>query len=238
MPRALLISLRDPHDPMAAHEHRCFAERCALGLDDIRVHSMTEGLPTRWRLREVDAILFGGSGAYSVLDDVLWIRQAMDVLVDVVELGVPSWASCFGFQGLSVALGGRVEHDEERTEMGSTLLHVTDAGRTDGLFRRLPTPFWAQQGHHDRVTVLPDGVELLATGEVCWEQAFRVERKPFWASQFHPELTVQRTLDRFKHYRDHYLDGDADEVFRMLESGEDSPEVGDMLAHLVRHEFD
>lgn len=237
MPRALLISLRDPHDPMASHEVRCFAEQCLLEADDVHVHSMTEGMPARWRLREYDALLFGGSGAYSVLDDVIWIRRSLDLLVDVVALKVPAWASCFGFQGLSLALGGAVEHDESRTEMGSTLLRVTDAGRLDPLFQRLPSPFWAQQGHHDRVTVLPAGVTLLASGEVCVEQAFRVDGAPFWASQFHPELTVQRTLDRFRHYRDHYLDDDGDAVLRTLEGGVDSPEVGRMLAHLVRRDF-
>lgn len=74
MPRVLLISLRDPHDPMAAHERLCFAERCRVEPDAVQVHSMTQGLPARWRMQEVDALLFGGSGAYSVLDDVVWIR--------------------------------------------------------------------------------------------------------------------------------------------------------------------
>jgi GMP synthase (glutamine-hydrolysing) len=237
-PRVLLISLRDPVDPMAAHERRCFAVCSALDEEAVAVHAMTDGPPPRWKLQEYDALLFGGSGAYSVLDDVIWIRQALDVLVDVVELGVPSWASCFGFQGLAMALGGAVEHDEERAEMGSTELSVTPAGERDGLFRSLPVRFWAQQGHHDRVTVLPPGVERLATGDVCREQAFKVGGAPFWASQFHPELTVASTLDRFHHYRDHYLDdASADGVFQKLQSGRDTPEVGQLVARLVRHQF-
>ena len=237
MSGVLLISLRDPKDPMAAHERVCFAEACRLELEQVAVHSMTEGMPARWRLREVDALLFGGSGAYSVLDDVVWIRNGLDLLVDVVELGVPAWASCFGFQGLALALGGRVEHDESRMEMGSTWLHLTPAGETDSLFSALPKSFWAQQGHHDHVTAMPSGVERLVTGDLCREQAFKVRDAPFWASQFHPELTVQRTLDRFRHYREHYLDSDGDRVLRMLESGEESPEVSTLLERLVRHNF-
>jgi GMP synthase (glutamine-hydrolysing) len=188
-------------------------------------------------MQEVDALLFGGSGAYSVLDDVVWIRQAQDLLVDVVELGVPAWASCFGFQGLSVALGGAVERDDARTEMGSTRIRLTEAGQRDGLLGPLPAAFWAQQGHHDRVTVVPEGVTLLATGDVCHEQAFKVDKAPFWASQFHPELTVERTLERFRHYQEHYFEGDADAILRTLQSGAETPEVGDVLARLVRHEF-
>ena len=222
---------------MAAHERLCFAEACELDIDQVATHSMTEGVPARWRLKEVDALLFGGSGAFSVLDDVVWIRQGLDLLVDVVDMGVPAWASCFGFQGLALALGGRVENDESRTEMGSTWLHLTPAGQADPLFSTLPKSFWAQQGHHDHVTEMPSGVERLATGDVCREQAFKVQGAPFWASQFHPELTVQRTLDRFRHYRDHYLDSDGDSVLRTLESGEETPEVSTLLSRLVRHRF-
>ena len=56
---------------------------------------------------------------------------------------------------------------------------------------------------------------------------------PFYASQFHPELTVQRSLERFIHYRDHYIDEGADEIFAMLAAGEDTPEMGQVLRRLV-----
>lgn len=222
---------------MAAHEHRCFAERADLGLSEVDVHFMAAGTPADDVLRSYDALFFGGSGAYSVLDDVDWIKRGLDVLVQAVELQVPSWASCFGFQGLALALGGEVVADPERTEMGSTRLQLTEAGLRDPLLGQLPERFWAQEGHHDRVSRLPDGVVLLATGEVCHAQAFRVEQAPFWASQFHPELTVARTVDRFRFYGEHYLEGDHEATLAQLMSGEESPELGTLLANLVRHRF-
>lgn len=237
MPRALLISLRDPDDPMARHEHRCFAERSALDPSHLAIHFMAHGDPDREFLLSQDAVFFGGSGAYSVLDDVDWIRRGLDALVLTVELKVPAWASCFGFQGLAVALGGEVIRDDAQTEMGSTLLRLTEAGRRDPLLGLLPERFWAQEGHHDRVSRIPDGVELLATGDVCYAQAFKVQSAPFWASQFHPELTVACTVDRFRHYGAHYFDGDAEALLAQLSAGAETPEVGSLLANLVRHRF-
>ncbi len=233
-PRALLIALRDPHDPMLGHEHLCFSERSGLPLDHVDVHCMVDGKPGRARLEAADAVFFGGSGAYSVLDAVPWIRHGMEVLQQVVELRVPAWASCFGFQGLSVVLGGRVVHDDDLTEMGSTMLALTAAGLADPVVQVLPQTFWAQEGHHDHVVELPAGVTALATGQRVTHQAFKVDGAPFYASQFHPELTVQHTLARFRHYQDEYISEDAEAVFRRLAAGEDTAEMGDVLPRLVR----
>jgi GMP synthase (glutamine-hydrolysing) len=238
-PRALLISLRQPTDPMAAHEQVCFADRSDLPLDRVDMHSMVLGRPDVSTLRRYDAIFFGGSGAYSVLDDVDWIKAGIELCLEVIGLRIPSYASCFGFQGLAVALGGRVVSDMARQELGATLLTLTEAGREDALFRCLPHRFLAQEGHHDHVEVVPPGVTLLATGDVSRHQAFKVDGAPFWASQFHPELTRETTTARFKHYMEHYSSDpeSAAKTLAYLESGEDSPECKDLLVKLVRHEF-
>jgi len=237
LPRALLVALRDAHDPMCQHEHQCFAERAKLPLDHVHVHSMTAGRPTTAELRSFDAIFFGGSGAYSVLDDVSWIKEGLSVLLEVVELRKKAWASCFGFQGLSLAMGGRVIHDDALTEMGSTWLELTPEGEADPIVSVLPKGFWAQEGHHDHVMGLPPGVTLLATGSQVRLQAFKVDGAPFYASQFHPELTVPRTLERFRHYQAHYVDDvaqGADDMAAKLVSGQDTREMGEVLARLVR----
>jgi GMP synthase (glutamine-hydrolysing) len=233
-PKALLVSLRVPSDPMAAHERRCFAERARLPIDSLAVHHMTEGRPSRDLLRRHDVAFFGGSGAYSVLDDVGWIKDGLATLLDVVELQVPAWASCFGFQGLSLAMGGEVVADAERQELGSVQLSLTDAGRDDPILSILPRTFYAQQGHHDHVDGLPRGVTLLATGAAIPHQAFKVDGAPFWASQFHPELTARTTLDRYLYYRSLYSrDADADAELARMESGLDTPEMAEVLPRLV-----
>ena len=225
---------------MTRHERDCFAERAAIDPGEITLHFMVDESPTREKLTAYDAVLFGGSGAFSVLDDVDWIHRTLDTLLEVIDLGQVAYASCFGFQGLALALGGTVTHDEARTEMGTTPLELTDAGRSCPLFSILPRQFRAQQGHHDHVTALPAGVVLLARNDNVEAQAFRVAGKPFWASQFHPELNLDRTLDRFRHYERHYV-GDPSNTATLLAKlkagGPCTPAVGSLLKHLVRHAF-
>lgn len=235
-PRALLVSLRDPHDPMAQQERGCFATRARLPLENVDLHPMVNGRPSRAVLRRYDGVFFGGSGAYSVLDDVEWIKDGMRLCVDVVEERLPAFASCFGFQGLALVLGGEVNRDDDRQELGAYELTLTDAGAADPVLGGLPRRFWAQEGHHDHVDRLPPGVTLLATGSPATRnQAFKVDGAPFWASQFHPELTVQTTVERFLYYAALYAaPGTSDAVVAHLRSGVDTPEMGEVLARLVR----
>jgi len=66
-PRALLVSLRDAGDPMAAHELACFAHHAALPTTAFDVHVMQTGRLPSSGLQAYDAVFFGGSGAYSDL---------------------------------------------------------------------------------------------------------------------------------------------------------------------------
>lgn len=233
VPRALLVSLRDPDDPMARHEHDCFVEHAGLPAEALHVAHMAEARPS---LDGYELVFFGGSGAYSVLDDVAWIRETVDVMLEVIDRRIPAYASCFGFQGVSMALGGRVVQDKARAEMGAVQLRRTAAAVHDPIFSGLPGEFWAQQGHKDHVVELPPGVTLLAVGDVSENQAFKVDRAPFWASQFHPELTARTTVDRFVYYADHYLPPEEREpILRKLRAGTDSPEVGALLARITRY---
>lgn len=219
--RPVLISLRDPHDPMAAQELRCFSDSAGLP-DLIKVHAATTSLDERL-LDSYDLFFFGGSGAYSVLDTHPWVRNMLDFFLKVVDHKVPAWASCFGFQGLALALGGEVNRDDARQELGTFPIDLTPAGQEDALFSCLPPTFYAQLGHHDHVDRLPSGVQLLATGRGIYNQAFKVEGAPFWATQFHPELRKETTLERWRYYRDHYASEEqAREIDAVYEAAPDT----------------
>jgi GMP synthase (glutamine-hydrolysing) len=201
MKRNVLVSLRDPDDPMAIQELRCFRDTTGVPLE--MVHAADGALGDEL-LDQSAMLLFGGSGAYSVLDPHPWVRSMLDFLVRVVDHKVPAWASCFGFQGLSLALGGEVNRDDARQELGAFPIDLTPAARHDPLFGQLPSTFHAQLGHHDHVDRLPSGVTLLATGRKIANQAFKVDGAPFWATQFHPELNKATTTERWNYYREHY----------------------------------
>ena len=240
MSHAVLISLRDPDDIMAEHERMCFAECARVETSKIHLHHIAQSRPSLDWLASCGTVFFGGSGAYSVLDDHHWIQDTIALMIEVVDRKIPAYASCFGFQGLAKALGGVVERDDALTEMGSFELQLTPEGEEDSLFSSLPTHFWAQEGHHDHVIQLPKGVTLLATGDKVRAQAFRVNGAPFWASQFHPELNYERTIERFRFYADQYLGEDDDssaQALSKLKGGPNSPEVPEMLARLIRRQF-
>ncbi len=228
--RAVLVSLRDPADPMAAHEHRCFCE--AAGVPELEVIcAATEELDDS--VLEADVLFFGGSGSFSVLDSHRWVKRFLDFLPQVPERDIPAWASCFAFQGLALAMGGVVVRDEARKQIGACQVHLTESGRQDLLFQELPASFYAQFGHHDHVTRVPEGFTILATGNGDAPQAFRVRGANFWGAQFHPELQKQTTLERWNFYRDKYKGNQGKAIDRRLRGAPDTPEVKRLLRALV-----
>lgn len=226
----VLVSLRDPDDPMAVHEARCFRDVCGLDALEV-VHARSAVLGEREL--DADLLLFGGSGAYSVLDRLMWVRRALDFCVRVAEAGVPAWASCFGFQGLALALGGGVVRDDARQRLGAYDVAVTEAGAADPLLGPLAPRFYAQFGHHDYVVRVPDGVTVLASSETSPYEAFRVDGSRFWGAQFHPELSKTTTWDRWIHYRDHYDGGRAAEIEHMLRSSPETTDSESILRRMV-----
>jgi GMP synthase (glutamine-hydrolysing) len=225
---AILVSLRDPDDPMVEQERRCFEETAGLARIEI-VRAAIE--PLDRRVLDADVVFFGGSGAYSVLDKVPWVRRAVDFLAEVVEAKTPAWASCFGYQGLSLALGGEVVHDMERQRLGVYRIHRAPTG--DPLFAPLPATFYAQLGHHDHVDRVPPGVTVLATGDGGLPEAFRVDGSNFWGAQFHPELDKHSTYERFQFYRSHYAPEKGDEIDRQMMAAPDTPEAARILKEIV-----
>jgi len=230
-PPYLLLQARNDGDPTAEHELTCFAESLDVPASEILVHSLLQGPPDSQLLNGSRAVLVGGSGDYSTLDNLDWVHQFIRFLDDeLVANKRPSFCSCFGFQGLVLAGGGQIIKDAENTEVGTFQLHATDVAAEDPLFAPLGTTYNAQLGHKDRATTLPAGVENLAYSERCPFQAFRIKGTNIVATQFHPELSREANLHRYMRYKEAYIrsggDTDADTV---TETMADSPEATDLL---------
>jgi GMP synthase (glutamine-hydrolysing) len=232
MKNPLLISVRDKDDPMVQHEFSCFKERSGRDLDVVFAIErclephLLEGRP---------AVFFGGSGAYSVTDEHDWIREALDFFLKVVDQKVPAYASCFAFQGLALAMGGEISHDPAFSEMGVVPVDLTTSARKDPLFGYLPARVDVCSGHNDHVSRLPAGVTSFAVGELVKNQAFKVDGAPFWASQFHPELTKADLMVRWNFYRDEFTD-DPEEIAAtdaVLEAAPETPEVNSIFRRLL-----
>ncbi|UUO08471.1 type 1 glutamine amidotransferase [Blastopirellula sp. J2-11] len=196
----LLVQIRNADDPIRSQEIACFAHALQCEPTQIEPFDLLAGAPSERQLAEIDMVMIGGSGHYSVAEDADWLELALAGLRRIVEIDIPLFGSCWGFQALSRALGGRVIHDLEHAELGTHELFLTEAGRNDPIFSALGQRFQAYMGHEDRVIQLPSGVELLASSESVPQQAFRVTGKPIYCTQFHPELTVDTLLERVRAY--------------------------------------
>jgi len=201
----LLMQSRDPTDPMREHEVECFAQSLAVGKGGVHVVDMQQRVPTAAEVAGCRAVLMGGSGDYSSLDPYPWIGRMVDYVAStLLPSGVPTFASCFGLQVTTLALGGTMLRDPARREVGSIDVTVTAAAATDPLFAPVPATFVAQAGHTDRAAAAPPGSTLLASSEKCPVNAFRVDGRPYWCTQFHPELDPDAVAKRYMAYMEKY----------------------------------
>ena len=221
----LLLQARQPDDPMRAHEHGCFAAAMQIEADAIGAVDVVARAPKAADLQGVKALLIGGSGNFSARGDEPWLHAAMAFLREhVIEPGRPMFAVCFGLQLLGRTLNVDVINDPDHREVGTFELTRTDEAANCPLFGDLPPTFWAQQGHNDRVVALPPGTTRLAFNSNAPVQAMRVDGKPIWATQFHPELTREDNATRYRRYISAYGGGyENDEDDPILNSMRETP---------------
>jgi GMP synthase (glutamine-hydrolysing) len=224
--KILVLQARRTDDPMMEQEQRCFYSATGLPPETFEFVNLVDRVPGYDDLQRCDALMVGGAGHYSVVERNGGFFSATDELLRrVVADGFPTYASCFGYQLMVAALGGKVVHDPDKTEVGAYTVRLTDDGRRDSLFRQLPDEFVAQMGHMDRARNMPPGLVNLAASEQSPLQALRVPGLPVWASQFHPELDQQANWERYQTYIERYDPvgfNDGDGSFVSLPSPETS----------------
>lgn len=221
---------------MRDHEVSCFARGLGVQRSQIAVFDLLRGAPSPADLDDVDIVLLGGSGDYSVARGGPWLLGALDAMVGLFETSKPTFASCWGFQAMARALGGEVVTDRSRAEVGSTWMELTKAGEGDPVFGPLGKCFQAQVGHEDIVTALPERATLLASSDLVENQAFCFEGKPIYCTQFHPELNRSDLLARIRRYPVYLPLAGASSFAELEEMTPDTPETEAILVrflHLV-----
>lgn len=237
--KILLLQARHLDDTARLDERRSFALRAGIDEERIVPHDLLSGAPSLAKVRKYDALMVGGSGDYYVSKGNLpGFPAVLALLNEIVDVGHPTFASCFGFQLMVRALGGDIVYDPDNTEVGTYELALTAAGHRDELFGFLPDKFMAQLGHKDRAGRLPEGVTNLAASENAPFQAMRLPGKPIWATQFHPELTGQENLRRFRQYMAGYAAMMSQaEIQQQLERFVDSPETDQLIPRFLKLVF-
>jgi len=233
--RIRLIQVRE-RPAVIREEQETFLERCAIQPDQLVVtNALTEPL-TDDLLDDVDAVMIGGAGAYSVTNTFPWTASLVSLVHACYDRRLPLFGSCWGHQFIARAFGGTVVQDLDRAEMGTHSVQLTEAGRTDPLFCDFPSRFLAQMGHQDRVSVLPAEAIEIARNDTAPYQAFRIADRPIYGTQFHSELDAERERQRIVTYRAYYTEVlKSDAAFEeTLASLRDTPEVDALLAAFLR----
>lgn len=155
-----------------------------------------------------DALFVGGSSDATVRDEVEYhfVKSCRRLIRYCYEQNIPVFASCFGFQVAVKELGGEVILDKANMEMGQHQISLTPDAKNDPLLHDYPERFWVISGHKERAATIPAGTVLLGYSDRCPYHLIRFGDKPFYASQFHPEVDTKDLIARITRYQNRYLD--------------------------------
>lgn len=199
----LLLSTRD-HDGAALAEHRSVARHAGLRPGELR-HLRVEAGPVGDLSLDAYAGVFLGGSAFNVSDaDKSPLQQRVEAdlarLLDrIVDEDLPFLGMCYGIGSVTKHLGGLVDRTYSEP-VGATSIALTDAGRADALLDGVPDTFEAFVGHKEACNGVPPGAVLLAEGERCPVQMYRVGRNVY-VTQYHPELDAADLEERMRIYQ-------------------------------------
>jgi len=135
--------------------------------------------PDALRTQDVVGIILSGGPASA------YEQNAPTCDPGLFEMGLPVLGICYGMQVGCGLLGARVVASECR-EYGRTALHLA---RSDPLVAHVPAETTVWMSHGDIVSELPADFISLAATPTCPIAVVRHAKRPFWAVQFHPEVT-------------------------------------------------
>lgn len=231
--RVLLLQIRD-NERVRREEFDSFAIHSGLTADQLDVLNVFDTPHFAPQSAEgYDAVFVGGASEASVLEPETYpfIQCGEDILMHCLDLDIPVFASCFGFQLAVVALGGEVIRDHNNFEMGVIPIQLAGLAQTDPVFSGVPDNFMAVSVHQEKTVTLPDNCETLAFTDACIH-SFRVKDKPFWTFQFHPEVDRPTLVERLTIYKSRYTNDDA-HLDSVLAAAVDTPESNGLVGNFV-----
>ncbi|HSJ50263.1 MAG TPA: type 1 glutamine amidotransferase [Actinomycetota bacterium] len=153
---------------------------------DVRVWEALDPDADRPEIDDVGGIvLFGSSYNVEQADEQLFIKEVRELARKAVGSGTPFLGVCFGAQVLAWALDSEVVKAPVR-EVGFEPIHPTPAAASDPLLSHHRDGDLGFQWHMDTFE-LPEGAELLVTGDRVHNQAYRVGDRT-WGVQYHFEV--------------------------------------------------
>jgi len=133
-------------------------------------------------------VAYGGPQMASQAEETDYLAAELRWLDAWIGAERPFLGICLGAQMLARSQGARVAtHHEGLHEIGYVEVHPTPRGR-----EVVPEPLHVYHWHSEGFE-LPAGAELLASGRVFENQAFRLNARTY-GLQFHPEVTPEMML--------------------------------------------
>ena len=166
--------------------------------------------PQHTRHRSYDALYVGGASEANVLEPKIYpfVNDCISLIKFAGDTGIPTFASCFGFQLAVLAFGGKILSKDKDYEMGSIPITLTNLATIDPVFSGTPDKFPALSIHRQYALELPAGLDLLAYTSDCLH-SFKLRNKPLWAFQFHPEVDRSTVFQRLAIYKEKYTENEA-----------------------------
>jgi GMP synthase (glutamine-hydrolysing) len=150
-----------------------------------KVFDLSKGEKLRHPGEYIAAIITGSH--YNVDEKHAWLRQLEDWIITAQYSNVPVLGICFGHQMIAKALGGKVEKREDGFNFNVQDVVLTEAGKSDPIFKYIPKTFQNFYSHAYKVVKMPLNGQLLASNSKKEIEAFRVGKT--YGVQFHPEFT-------------------------------------------------
>ena len=129
------------------------------------------------KLKNPSAIILSGGPASVYADNAPKFDEA------IMQLGIPVFGICYGFQVMAKALGGEVTKTG-KSEFGRTALSAKESK----LFNNVPHSQLVWMSHGDAVTKAPDNFLVCATTSDTPVAAFESESGQLAGVQYHPEV--------------------------------------------------
>lgn len=234
----LIIQLR-PENEAADSEFRAILQYGVLPEDDVvRARVEESGLP-KIDLDDYAAIIVGGSpfdvstpeneksGIQKQLES-----EFMSLFERVVETDFPFLGACSGNGLLGKFCGARISRKYAEPVGGADIV-LTEAGKEDPLLDGFPDRIRVLLGHKEACDDVPPSSVLLARGEACPVQMFRI-RSNVYATQFHPEGDLEGFSVRIRAYKNHgYFAPDTAQDLIEAVAKEDTPFAKRILERFV-----
>lgn len=142
-------------------------------------------------------IVMGGPQSVYEQDKFPYLTAEIRLIEDALRRERPVLGVCLGSQLIAATLGAKV-YPGRKKEIGWHRLTLTDAAKTDALWKDAPQSFMGLHWHGD-IFDLPRGATLLASSALTAHQGFRYGRNAY-AFLFHIEVNaahVRTMVDTF-----------------------------------------